>query len=962
MRFIGAVLLILSVFCSTSSDVRAQGLREFPPGIEWQQTETDHFIIVFDETYQEAAQKVAAVADQIHEQVTGLLQYSPADKTYIILTDHVDFINGYANPLPNNKIGLYLREAGSGDGFFGIHSPDWLEMVLTHEYTHIVHLDMVNGFNAYGRRIFGRIVLPNVGLPMWMIEGLAVYTETKWQDGRGYHPHYAMMMRTEILEDRFKHLDQMSAIGYREWPMGTVYYLYGYFFMQYLVDTYGEDSIVQLSLKNSENPPIFGGDIFKEVYNGKKVKDLWEEWRESMRQRYEAQIAEIRTNPVTETLPVSTSGYGTQAPVFSPDNQYVYYIEAGAHDSPALVQVRLRDNQKKRLVEGSFSGNFSLSADGRKIYFCQNDYYRAFSVYSDLYELNIQSRKTHRLTHGMRAFDPAVSPDGSFLVFSTTYAGSMNLMRMDLETRAITPLVETSDHTQIAHPAFSSDGSRIAVQMWKEGGFQDIYLMNSDGSDVMALISDKATDASPVWGREDEYIFFHSDRTGVPNIFAYSLKDRTLFQVTNVLTGVFDPDVDPEGTRLAVECYSGNGMDIHLIELDRATWRETSYTFDDEPVPGQYAAADDTSIEAEQYNAFPSLLPKFWMPVWGEDEEGYQLGITTAAIDALGQHDYYLVALYGLESERFGFYVSYTNQQFYPAVTLFGSDSAHAFPDIFRNDAEKKRTYWQREQNFGVDISFPVYQTREAQVGMALGYRYNKMSALQDGELLTPPPDEGVLSGVAVEVILQNLDASIYAISPENGVLASVTYRHDDKDLGGDFTLDTVAGDARVYLEIPKLQHHVFALRAIGGMSEGDTLEQGLFQLGGYNLNTGLAGPDHHRYFLRGYESNALSGNRFALGSAEYRFPFWYPQRGFGSGWLFFDSLVGTVFYDTGNAWDGETEFNDFKHGIGGEVRLNVGLQHGAIPLTLRLGYAYGLDKDIGRSQFIYGFVFDMWL
>ena len=65
------------------------------------------------------------------------------------------------------------------------------------------------------------IILPNILLQPWMIEGLAVYAETKFQDGRGYHPHYDMMMRTEILEDNLKSLDQMAAVGLRQWPMGN---------------------------------------------------------------------------------------------------------------------------------------------------------------------------------------------------------------------------------------------------------------------------------------------------------------------------------------------------------------------------------------------------------------------------------------------------------------------------------------------------------------------------------------------------------------------------------------------------------------------------------------------------------------------------------------------------------------------------------------------------------------------
>jgi hypothetical protein len=231
--------------------VFAQDFREFPPGLRWNQIETEHFAIVFDEQYRETARKVAALAEPIHQNVTEFLHYTPTSKTYIVLTDYMDYSNGYATPIPNNRIVLYLREPGAGDAFFGLRSPDWLSLVFTHEYTHIVQLDMVDKWNVPLRKIFGRIVFPNAMLPMWMIEGLAVYAETKFQDGRGHHPQYDMMMRTEILDENLKKLDQMAARGLRKWPMGTICYLYGYFFMQYLADTYGEEGIVQLNLKNS---------------------------------------------------------------------------------------------------------------------------------------------------------------------------------------------------------------------------------------------------------------------------------------------------------------------------------------------------------------------------------------------------------------------------------------------------------------------------------------------------------------------------------------------------------------------------------------------------------------------------------------------------------------------------------------------------------------------------------------
>jgi outer membrane protein assembly factor BamA len=308
-----------------------------------------------------------------------------------------------------------------------------------------------------------------------------------------------------------------------------------------------------------------------------------------------------------------------------------------------------------------------------------------------------------------------------------------------------------------------------------------------------------------------------------------------------------------------------------------------------------------------------------------------------------------------------GFFGEYMNQQFYPTITLFGADMANIFIDIFQEEEEDK-DYWQREQVAGLDINLPLYRSRKAEFSFSTGYRFKNIRPLTDPDMLTPVPDEGELSGLSAGIQFYNLESSIYGISPEGGFLTSLTYRRDDEALGSDYNLNTFVGDGRLYLKIPKLQHHVLALRTVGGVSDGDTLTQGIFQLGGYRIGGGIADLDRQRFFLRGYDNNALSGNRFALGSAEYRFSIWYPQRGLGTGWLFFDSLAGALFYDVGNAWDGDTELSEFKQGVGAELRINLGLQHGILPLTVRLGYAYGLDTDIGESQFIGTFTFGFWL
>src|SRR5205823_7334411 len=98
--------------------------------------------------------------------------------THVVLADQSELANGWATPLPYNTI-FITAAAPPGSESVG-RNDDWLRLVFTHEFTHIVHLDRSEGWARVFRGIFGRISLafPNLFLPIWQIEGLATYEES----------------------------------------------------------------------------------------------------------------------------------------------------------------------------------------------------------------------------------------------------------------------------------------------------------------------------------------------------------------------------------------------------------------------------------------------------------------------------------------------------------------------------------------------------------------------------------------------------------------------------------------------------------------------------------------------------------------------------------------------------------------------------------------------------------------
>src|SRR3989442_7369635 len=112
------------------------------PSLRWRTLDTEHFSVHFAERTLAQAQTVAEVAESVYPRVTGWLKWEPESRTQIVVLDSLDFSNGYASPYPFNFIGIILSPPDEGEL---LQNREWLELVLTHEFTHIVHLDQARG-------------------------------------------------------------------------------------------------------------------------------------------------------------------------------------------------------------------------------------------------------------------------------------------------------------------------------------------------------------------------------------------------------------------------------------------------------------------------------------------------------------------------------------------------------------------------------------------------------------------------------------------------------------------------------------------------------------------------------------------------------------------------------------------------------------------------------------------------
>ncbi|MGQ9631510.1 MAG: peptidase MA family metallohydrolase [bacterium] len=933
----------------------------------WSVLESEHFKVIFYEEERIAAEEILRIAEEVYDPISRDFDVKIPTKTPIIVASYDDYSNGFASPITHSM---------------KIHTPSmtevttealtWLRRVVAHEFAHIATFWKVTGPIPYVEEFWALWRLPS-----WFIEGIAQFA------AETYDGHRDMLLRNAAPNDSLLSYDKMSVpIGYNIYE-GRLMYEQGYSILRFAAARYGRKSVFRI-LDEMRNPLFSFDDALKSAI-GIDSRELYNSWWRSLTAgagTYASTKDDISS--IAERL---TGGWGwNMNPRYSPDGSKIAFVSSRKNDfSKLALYVMDADGGDEKEVDSGVDFSVAWADDDTLIYSKKG--ISSWAYTSDLFEVKLSDpRSRRRITEGLRAYDPDVSPDGRKIAFIRNHNGSSSdVFIMDRDGGNLRRLTKGQFFDQHFAPRFSGDGKKIVYSIFRDNGKRDVWMMSIDGEDVFRLTDDYIDDRSASFAPDDDMIIFTSSpqlregEWGAPNLFVMSPDGEKRIRLTDLFGGAYGATFSPDGREIAFSYFEGEGFAIYRMPVDYPALRRrlggSSQISKIEEVEKEYLPDHTPPPHIEYpYTSLGNIQPIYVLPSFRYDKYNLELGGAAYAYDHLEHHTFDISLRYHFALNRPNFRIGYTNKMLPPTLRLDLSNGASRYSDDWGLEG----------QSATLTVSSPL---GAKELLGSVGFTYSRSATI-------PVSGEARASGKGTEIYNNtiNLNYLLYEdIEPRKDEAlqkgagrtfsvgafwsnelwgSTIIRRREAEGLSASEATVGVGDDTRItiqssdgtterapnnyialtqnyweYIDLNRSERSMLASRLASGILEGS------------NLGTFVFGPAHPSFpgvvpAIRGLQK-PVSGNRYILSTGELRFPL-NEDLGAAILWqnLYLEGLYDAIFIDAGKIWYNTLEEVGRIHTtVGDELRLRIALFR-YVPVVIRAGVGIELDRGAQPQWF----------
>ena len=596
-------LLVLLCLLFLPVPASAQG-----PDARWQTLTTAHFRIHYPAESETWTRHAAARLESIWARVEEEVGYRPPETIDVLVSDPVADANGSAYPfLGWPRIVLWTSPPGP-ESVIG-HYSDWSELLLTHEGTHLVHL-LRPSRNPLERALYPLLPAGPVAIksPRWVTEGYATVVEGRLTaSGRPNGDLRAAILRRRAQQGKLPSYGALN--GDRSWMGGSMAYLMGSAYLEWLDARAGGGSLPKLWARLSAKRERSFDEAFKGVY-GESPADLYGRFTAEL--TWQAVEAERRLHPAArEGVLWQDLSWTTGAPALSPDGQSLAIVLHG-RDKPAELVVwstapneeaeRKWQKERDKLaaqdpedVPAVRSGPLSRKplhtlptidgiapttprflpghSGGDAILFVRFEPDGEGFLHPDLFRWDLESGRVSRLTHEADLRQPDPGPDGRWALAVRNRNGLSQVVRVDLTTGAVEAVTAATVETVYDQPRVSPDGRRAVYARHAggagTGGVWSLAVRDlATGAETALAPPTGATVSAPAWSGDGRTVYATVGSGGLLDLWAFPVDPLgPPVPLTRTPGAALDPAPTPDGKAVFYLGLEANGLDLRRLDL-----------------------------------------------------------------------------------------------------------------------------------------------------------------------------------------------------------------------------------------------------------------------------------------------------------------------------------------------------------------------------------------------------------
>ena len=913
----------------------------YRPPLKWYQLHTSHFHVIYHQGEETTAKAAASILEDQYLNADSLTGGS-LHNFPVILNGYNDLSNGFVSPL---LFRMEVETPAMKGKTLNPRTGGWLENVFPHELVHAMQFSVLPWPGVSG---FVRLFSPDgarslqANIVAGFDEGLAVYNESNVRPGIGGRGNYAM----------FTNYFRATLDGSHPWAMGQLlgisgqtrpydrHYIGGYQYVQWLESKYGKKTVRDV-IDFDSRWPFMGLGVAVWAKTKTWPGHLYHEFERDKKRDEQARLDSINALGTSQNKPISLpfDGPEIRRPLWL--NDHILIFHASFYNGKSGFYTYDLDNSKlHRIITSGSVGDYSydLNTKRNKLVFAN---YRLSPFYTndykmDIYELDIPSGSTDRITTKKRVYAPVFKGDSLWALQTDQQSARW----VDISAKGITrSLLDIKPNTITAISPNPVNTGLTAV-VANRNGIQAIWFVKGDNrqhvkQDPPDVAFHNASIFDPSWSPDGTKILFSCDRGGTMNVYSYNLELKKIWQLTNSKFNAFEASYSPDGKKIAYIRQVGSNRVPVVINNDLSNRIEVANNNNSSAINKRM----NTERLADQWNGGGSQLqtqpyhtglswikPRAVVPYFSDHSLlGYRWGAYLASSDML-QRNYYL-AEFSTSNNKLWYDVNYRFTGFYPGFSLRAYHKTISDVYFYKN---KNTSFYYTIEMQGYSASIPIPIVLEQNIRYSSLYfepkiEYERLRAIDSNG--PRGPWDHATTGDLYGSFNWHLQQNIRDSQPNSG---AVLFTETKFDLNTSFPNKRYAFRTGIY-------QYVAPLSLLN-----QSLRLGLI----YQTQTGFGLFSTSDLVSDGFRGYPLTGVKNALSfQTRYTIPIVTPDNGGFLIPLYIQQIYGTLFTNTVTNLDNKNVLKTSRSIYGVGLHFVTGLSN------LRIDIGFGLAYEITRNQ-----------